>query len=88
MRLSSDLLIFALAVLGCVLALALGVWLGMPGRYQQSSRDIERIMEQGGGRTRRVKRRFTPLAWLQRHVSVGGSRGRRRGFRMESPEDP
>lgn len=48
-------------------------------------------MDEGGRRTRKVKRHFTPLAWIQRQVSArGGARrspGRRRGFKLESPED-
>lgn len=77
-------------VLGCILSLGLGIWLGLPGRYSQTPRDIERIMKEGGGRRRKVKRHFTPLAWIQRQVSArGGGRGggRRRGFKLESPED-
>ena len=55
-----------LKILGAVAALALGVWMGMPGRYEQSIEEIEEVMERGGGRRRKVKRHFTPLAWLQR----------------------
>lgn len=78
-----------LKILGGVLALALGIWLGLPGRYQQRHEEIERTMELGIGRTRKVKRHFTPLAWIQRKISVSG-RGRpqrRRGFSLERPED-
>ena len=75
-----------------VAALGIGIWLGLPGRYTQTADDIERIMEQGGGRRRKVKRVFTPLAWIQRQASARSSRrqGRGRGssrFRMEAPED-
>lgn len=80
-----------LLILGCVLALALGIWLGLPGRYDQRVDDIERVMEQGGGRRRKVKRRMTPLAWIQRKLSAGSqARGRgagRRGFKVKSPDD-
>ena len=80
----------ALKILGAIGALLLGIWLGMPGRYKQSAEDIEQIMETGHGRRRKRKKRFTPLAWIQRKVSAHGSRtGQqgRRGFRIESPED-
>ncbi len=69
-------------------ALVLGVWLGMPGRYTQTADDIEKVMERGGGKRRKVKRVFTPLAWVQRQASARSSRSRgRSGFRMESPDD-
>lgn len=77
-----------------LIGLAIGVWLGMPGRYTQSSEDIEQIMESGLGRRGRRKRIFTPIAWMQRNASAKDtpSRGRRRGggrsgFKLESPED-
>ena len=83
----------SLKIGGALFALALGIWLGMPGRYTQSIDDIEQVMASGGARRRKVKRRFTPLAWLQRNPSARGARhrkseGRRSGgFRLESPED-
>lgn len=71
-----------------LLALAYGIYLGLPGRYTQTAEEIEDVMERGGGRRRKVKRRFTPLAWVQRNVSSRGSRERgRSGFRLESPDD-
>ena len=82
----------ALKVLGAIGALALGLWLGLPGRYTQTQDEIENIMATGTGRRRRRKPRFTPLAWIQRRASARGVRarqqqGRGRGFRLESPED-
>lgn len=73
-----------------VLGLVLGVWLGRPGRYDQTADDIEKLMEKGGGvRRRRAKREISPLAWLQRKLSPGRSPPptRKRGFRLESPEE-
>ncbi|NNF13055.1 MAG: hypothetical protein HKN72_07525 [Gemmatimonadetes bacterium] len=77
-----------------VLGLAIGIWLGMPGRYTQTPDEIEKIMESGGSRRRRAKRIFTPLAWMQRQISTSGpsadrrrKRGSRSGFKLESPED-
>ena len=81
-------------VLTGVVGLAVGIWLGMPGRYTQTHEDIEQIMESGGARRRRAKRIFTPLAWMQRQISTSGpsadrrrKRGSRSGFKLESPED-
>jgi len=77
-----------LKIVGAVAALALGIWLGLPGRYDPDLEEMERTMESGVGRTKKVKQRFTPLAWMQRQLSArsGGSQ-RRRGFRLEPPED-
>ena len=79
-----------------LVGLGFGVWLGMPGRYTQSVEDIEDAMEAGTGRRRRVKRMFTPMAWMQRNASSKSkpsrdrrkSRGPRRGgFQLESPDE-
>lgn len=72
-----------------VVALGVGIWLGMPGRYTQTVDEIEEVMERGGARRRQVKKAFTPLAWMQRHASAKGSSRRRTkgGFKLESPED-
>jgi hypothetical protein len=71
-----------------LIALAIGVYLGLPGRYTQTPDDIEQMMESGGGRRRKVKRVFTPLAWLQRKASARTSqRLERKSFRLESPDD-
>ncbi|MEJ2203465.1 MAG: hypothetical protein P8170_05105 [Gemmatimonadota bacterium] len=78
----------ALKILGAVLALAVGIWLGMPARYSQTTDDLERTMDSGLGRTRKVKRHFTPFAWMQRKAPVRSRRPQmRRGFHLESPED-
>jgi hypothetical protein len=75
-----------------LLGLAIGIWLGLPGRDRQSAEDIEREMEKGGGkRRRRDKRSVNPLAWMQRKTQSKPSRDRRssarKGFKLESPED-
>ena len=79
----------AVKIIVGVLALALGIWLGLPGRYEQTPDDIERQMSWRTGRSYRVKRHFTPLAWVQRKLSARGQRARpRQAFHMESPEEP
>ena len=83
-------------VITALVGLGFGVWLGMPGRYTQSIEDIEKVMDAGGGRRRKVKRVFTPIAWMQRNASSKStpSRGRRQargqrrgGFQLESPDE-
>ena len=59
-----------LKILGALLALGLGVWLGLPGRYDQSASEIGERLDQAGGRTRKAKRHFTPLAYFQRKLST------------------
>jgi hypothetical protein len=79
-----------------IVGLAVGIWLGMPGRYTQTPDEIEKILESGGSRRRKTKRVFTPLAWMQRKASAksGPSRGRRQargrrrsGFSLEAPDE-
>lgn len=77
-----------LKILAAVAAVGLGVWLGLPGRYEQDLDELERNMLTGIGRTRKVKRHFTPLAWLQRKLSARSSQAqRRRGFHLEHPDE-
>lgn len=77
----------ALKIIVGILALAVGVWLGLPGRYDQSVADLERDMAWRTGRTYRVKRHFTPMAWMQRQLKARGDHSRaRHSFRMESPD--
>jgi hypothetical protein len=81
-----------LAILG-ILGLAIGIWLGMPGRDRPSIEDIERAMDKGGSGSRRrlSKRSINPFAWLRRKADTKPSRSRRRvgrrGFKLEAPDD-
>ena len=72
-----------------IVGLLVGLWLGLPGRYEQTPEDIEKLMAKGGGvRRRRQKRSLSPVAWLQRKLSTGPPPPtRRRGFRLESPKE-
>ncbi len=70
-------------ILGAVAALGLGIWLGLPGRAP-TVEDVERNMRNPRSESRKVKRRFTPLAWAQRHIGTNASRAAR-GFRVERP---
>ncbi len=81
-------MVLFLKILGGLAAVALGVWLGMPGRYTPDVERIEEVMARGGGRRHRVKRHFTPIAWIQRQVSSGSRRRSRTGrFHLEAPDD-
>lgn len=76
-------MILALKILGMIAALALGIWLGLPGRYEQTSEEIDNEMEEGGVRRRRFqKRSLSPMAWVQRKGTVEGAGRRNRGFHV------
>ena len=70
-------------IVGAITALGLGIWLGLPGRAPTVD-DVERNMRHPLPESRKVKRRFTPLAWAQRHIGTDASRTGR-GFRVERP---
>ncbi len=71
-----------------VLALALGIWLGLPGRYTQTTDDLNRAMERGGARRNTVKRHFTPLDWFRKEERGSERRRQRHHFRTAAPESP
>lgn len=69
-------------------AVGIGVWLGLPGKYEQTPEDIARLMERGGSRRNQVKRVFTPLDWLRKDRK-GSDRRRemeQRRFRTAAPK--
>lgn len=77
-----------LLILGGIAALALGFWLGLPGKYDQTPEDIEKAMDRGGARRNQVKKVFTPLDWFrkdkrgsQRRIDAG-----RRRFHTAVPD--
>lgn len=72
-----------------IVGLLVGIWLGLPGRFEQTPEDIEKIMEAGGGRTKKVKRVFTPMAWVERRLPAGLRPRQRahRTFKLRSPEE-
>jgi len=76
-----------LYILGGAAALGLGIWLGLPGRYHRDVDEIDRVMDQGGGRRKRAKRHFTPVAWMKRNVSVNTPSRSGRRFEIRDPED-
>ncbi len=81
-------MIFALEILGMIAALALGIWLGLPGRYKQTPEDLKDSMDEGGGfRRHHQKRSLSPVAWALRKGSVETPRSRHaRGFHLDSPD--
>ena len=78
-----------LKILGGVLALLLGLWLGRPGRYERKTdEELERLLEHGGGSRYKVDRVycFTPLDWFRTNERGSRKRQERRAFRTVAPE--
>lgn len=76
-----------LKILVGVAAVGIGIWLGLPGRYEQTQEDIEKAMDRGGARRNQVKRVFTPLDWLRKDKRGSQRRAemQRRRFRTAAP---
>lgn len=72
-----------LKILGALLAVAFGVWLGLPGRYERDEDELAEKLGEGGS-TARAKRHFTPMAYFARKLKpqprAKGSR-----FRLADP---
>ena len=83
-------MILFLKILGGVIALGYGIYLGMGGQYRSDPDELDEALGPGG-RTRKVKRHFTPLGWLRKTDERGArvrrmQRGRRRRFEMVVPK--
>lgn len=76
-----------LKILGAVAALLLGVWLGLPGRYDRDLDEIDRVMDAGGSKRKRTKRVWTPLNWFRKDPRASDlrRRGQRRHFGTVAP---
>lgn len=73
-----------LVVLSFAVALAVGIWLGLPRRYEQRLDEIDERLE-AGGKHQTVKRHRTVVTLLQTKLERGSHRRRRRSgrpFRM------
>ena len=72
-------------------SLGLGLWLGLPGRYEQTQEDLEDSLANPKSRPKLKKRAVSPLAWVQRRASQSALRGRNqrgRGISLDSPDFP
>jgi hypothetical protein len=78
-----------LKILGAVAALALGVWLGLPGRYESDPEEIDRVLgEEGTGRAR-ATRHFLVVDWFFRGLKRSRKKPRgRRHFHTVTSRDP
>lgn len=55
-----------LKILGAVAALALGIWLGLPGRYERDLDEIDRALDEDGIGRARATRHFLVVDWFFR----------------------
>lgn len=74
-----------------VAALAIGIWLGLPGRFEQSSEELEQLMARGGSKRRKVKRHFIAIDRFRKDELASDRRraeNRRRFRTAVSESDP
>ncbi|MFC1791189.1 hypothetical protein ACFL0I_01825 [Gemmatimonadota bacterium] len=54
-----------LKILGGIVALGIGLYLGGSGQYRQKPEEVEKALD-GEGKTWKVKRHYTWLGWLRK----------------------
>lgn len=76
-----------LKILGGVLALLLGIKLGMPARYERrSDAELDRLLEHGRGTGYKAKKRYTFIDWLHNEVRGSHRRTGRSPFKTAAPK--
>ena len=65
-----------LKILGAIFALGVGLYLGMAGQYRSNPDELDKALG-AGGRTRKVKRRFTLFGWMRMPEERSSHRRRR-----------
>jgi hypothetical protein len=73
-----------LKILGGLLALAVGLWLGKPGRYERPQAEVDQALGRSGPR-HYTKRSFTPLDLLRKKTRASNRAGT---FQLEDPDAP
>lgn len=75
-----------LKIIGGILALFLGIWLGLPGRYdRRSEEELAKLLEDEGGRRKSTRRHFMYLDWFRKEEKASHRRRQRRHFRTAAP---
>ncbi len=67
-----------LMILGGVVALGVGIYLGLPGDSNVSREDIEEALSKPRSGHKKVKRRFTPLDYFARNKRESSIRNQER----------
>jgi len=80
-----------LKALGALVALGIGIYLGMAGQYRPDPEELDQALGPGG-RSRRVRRRFTLFGWMRIPEERSSHRWRRRPsdrrFDLIAPDPP
>jgi hypothetical protein len=80
-----------LKILGALAAVGLGIYLGMAGQYRYDPEELDKALGTGG-RSRKVKRRFTLFGWMRMPEERSSHRRRRRSsgrhFDLIAPDAP
>jgi len=80
-----------LKVLGALVALGIGIYLGTAGQYRPDPEELDQALGPGG-RSRRVRRRFTLFGWMRIPEERSSHRWRRRPsdrrFDLIAPDPP
>ena len=80
-----------LKILGGIAALAIGLYLGLARPYRPDPEELDRVLGPGG-RTRKVKRRFTLFGWMRMPEERPSHQRRRRSsgrhFDLVAPNSP
>ena len=80
-----------LKILGAIVALGIGLYLGMAGQYRSDPEELDKALR-SGGRSRKVKRRFTLFGWMRMPEERSSHRRRRRSsgrhFDLIAPDAP
>ena len=78
-----------LKILGAVAALALGIYLGLPGRYESDPEELDRVLSEEGTGRARATRHFLVVDWFFRGLKKSRRKplGRRR-FHTVTRQDP
>ena len=80
-----------LKILGGIVALFLGIYLGLAGHYRPDPEELDRSLGPGG-RSRKVRRRFTLFGWMRMPEERPSHQRRRRSsgrrFDLVAPDPP
>lgn len=80
-----------LAIAGAIVALAIGIWAGLPGKPRKTPEEIERDIQRAilTGVTPRAARRVptTPFGWLRRKSGQGSSSVSQKRFHVDAPDE-
>jgi hypothetical protein len=75
-----------LKILGGLVALGIGIWLGRPGHYDRGASDIDELIDRQARDASPPDRHFTPLP-VKQWKGTSQLRSRGASFRLRSPDE-